>query len=107
MGPSAVLETKEPPQAGGKREALNVCFLTRNPIAQGAAQLGNSLTWRQKRPLRAILSAPLVGVRTAPHAWWPELARPKSLKFTYRNRAIRTGVFIVWPIGSFGVGLVI
>jgi hypothetical protein len=35
------------------------------------------------------------------------LPRPKSLKFTYRNRAIRTGVSIVSPIGSFGVGLVI
>ena len=30
----------------------------------------------------------------------PELTRPKSLEFTYRNRAIGTGVSVVLPIGA-------
>jgi hypothetical protein len=64
----------------------------------------------QGEPERPFLQrASLVGIRKAPHAGWPELARPTSLKFTYRNRAIGTGVSKVSPIeaSSFEVGLVI
>ena len=48
-------------------------------------------------------------IRTTPHAGRPELARPKSLVFTYRERAIGTRVSIVPPIGAipFGEGPVI
>ena len=37
------------------------------------------------------------------------MARPKSLEFTYRNRAIGTGISVVPPIGagSLGVGPVL
>src|SRR6478752_10443688 len=44
-------------------------------------------------------------IRTAPHAGRPELARPKSLEFTYRNRAIGTGVSVVLPIGAGSLGI--
>src|SRR6476659_38778 len=47
--------------------------------------------------------------KTAPHAGRPELGRPKSLVFTYRERAIGTGISVVPPIGagSLGVGPVL
>jgi hypothetical protein len=44
-------------------------------------------------------------IRTAPHAGRPELARPKSLEFTYRNRAIGTGISVVPPIGAGSLGV--
>jgi len=41
----------------------------------------------------------LVRIRKAPHTWRPELIRPTSLILAYRERAARTGVSIVPPIG--------
>src|SRR6478672_12564520 len=47
----------------------------------------------------------LMRIRTAPHAGRPELARPKSLEFTYRNCAIGTGISVVPPIGAGSLGV--
>src|SRR6478752_2104903 len=44
-------------------------------------------------------------IRTALHAGRPESARPKSLEFTYRNRATGAGVSVVPPIGAGALGV--
>jgi hypothetical protein len=41
-----------------------------------------------------------VRIKTVPHAGRPELARPKSLVFSYRERAIGTGISVALPIGA-------
>ena len=55
---------------------------------------------------KETLCAPLVRIGSAPHAGRPKLARPTSLKFTYGERAIGTGVSILPPIGAISFALV-
>jgi hypothetical protein len=73
------------------------------PTAHGTSP--DSSPPRGERRQRPFPGKRLVRIRTAPHAGRPELARPKSLEFTYWNRAIGMGVSVVLPIGAVSLGV--
>jgi hypothetical protein len=96
-------DAKDP--RGHGRIPRAVALLARHapgPPAPGFFVTDHSLGCHRSAPS----SHGLVRIRSAPHAGRPKLARPTSLKFTYGERAVGTGVSILPPIGAISFGLV-
>ena len=62
-------------------------------------------TWEERADLSLYEAKRLVRIRKAPHAGRPELVGPSSLILGYGERAIRTWVSIVPPIGTGSLGV--